>query len=867
MTVTTIDNTTQYIGDGIEVAFSFSFQALSPDHMFALLNSVNETGINTVLNPDQENNAGGIVTFDDPPEDGVTITLVRIVPQDQQTDYQEYDPFPAKTHEAALDKLTMLVQQNAEEINRAIQTLPGTSQKFILVPGAPGESLIFDETDPAKIVGSDLSLNDAITAAARAEAAADSAEDTFNEFKCTYHSASYTPPAGCVNDGDLWYDLGQDLSNAPLKYFSEGIWISISSVFSGDYRQYTDAAGQTEFAINYPTSAPVVTASLKGLALVPGVDFTFTDDGAGQTTITLTTPIVDAGDYLILLAFEPFKVASHPTWEQAYATFADKTTTVAQSFQGRLRWSGPTSIEDPELTVRIQDIESLVGAFYTKGEADSLFVRLDGSHMTGQISMGEDPSLPLHLLRLTDLEFIGDLLRPIFEARYVIKSELVGDVMVGPLTLNAPLPPSDLNHAIRVQDLQFVLTNDPNAGNGNLNKAPVCNASGLLDAAWLDINFIADLALFNPVTAVPPLQDNTDTGFNYLIQWSDADDVSQTFDYDFGGRIETLVRGNLLIYVNSSGGGTFEGWLQVNTDLGATIFLPLDGSEQMIGKLALVSDGIWANYATDHAVTKQAIEDRMGDLLTDIIAAATAAFVEVNGDSMTGLLLLSGDPLVNLGAVTKQYADSKLNQSQADLLYVPRNANYAFGNFAITCRNNAGVDAELMNFVSVNSLVASFGFITQAAADGRYLSLLGGIITGNLLLVNSGSVNLNVRSSGAGAIGYMINSTVGAVQFNAVNELGASLGIFATLNPSAVLTYEIAPRLSVAQPADVASLTRRDFVTSQDAIVRAVADGAVAQINAHENSRSNPHNVTAAQVGAPGGSWTWNGTTLAITIP
>ena len=35
----------------------------------------------------------------------------------------------------------------------------------------------------------------------------------------------------------------------------------------------------------------------------------------------------------------------------------------------------------------------------------------------------------------------------------------------------------------------------------------------------------------------------------------------------------------------------------------------------------------------------------------------------------------------------------------------------------------------------------------------------------------------------------------------------------------------------------------------------------------HADAINNPHSVTAAQVGAPGGSWTWNGTTLAITIP
>jgi hypothetical protein len=35
----------------------------------------------------------------------------------------------------------------------------------------------------------------------------------------------------------------------------------------------------------------------------------------------------------------------------------------------------------------------------------------------------------------------------------------------------------------------------------------------------------------------------------------------------------------------------------------------------------------------------------------------------------------------------------------------------------------------------------------------------------------------------------------------------------------------------------------------------------------HTSNTSNPHSVTAAQAGAPTGSWNWDGTTLHITIP
>jgi len=40
----------------------------------------------------------------------------------QATDYVENDPFPADTHEQALDKLTMLAQQNEEQLDRTLSS-------------------------------------------------------------------------------------------------------------------------------------------------------------------------------------------------------------------------------------------------------------------------------------------------------------------------------------------------------------------------------------------------------------------------------------------------------------------------------------------------------------------------------------------------------------------------------------------------------------------------------------------------------------------------------------------------------------------------------------------------------------------------
>ena len=49
------------------------------------------------------------------------------MPFQQNTDYTENDPFPAETHEEALDELTMNDQQMLEELDRTVQMDPDVS--------------------------------------------------------------------------------------------------------------------------------------------------------------------------------------------------------------------------------------------------------------------------------------------------------------------------------------------------------------------------------------------------------------------------------------------------------------------------------------------------------------------------------------------------------------------------------------------------------------------------------------------------------------------------------------------------------------------------------------------------------------------
>jgi hypothetical protein len=126
MTISSQTTRVSYIGDGSTTAFSvpFYFQA-NADLTVYLLSA---SGVKTlqVLGTDYTLTgagiaSGGTCTFAAAPTatTGASILIYRDPPATQTTSYNNNDPFPAKSHENALDKLTMLIQRLKERVGRS----------------------------------------------------------------------------------------------------------------------------------------------------------------------------------------------------------------------------------------------------------------------------------------------------------------------------------------------------------------------------------------------------------------------------------------------------------------------------------------------------------------------------------------------------------------------------------------------------------------------------------------------------------------------------------------------------------------------------------------------------------------------------
>ena len=130
MTVSSTTTKNSYSGNTSTSAFSYTFKIFNEDDITVIIRT-DSTGVETVKTKTTHytvsgvgNSSGGTITFTSGniPATGETVLLLRSTPLTQITDYTPNDPFPAESHEDALDRLTFIVQQLQEEVDRCIKS-------------------------------------------------------------------------------------------------------------------------------------------------------------------------------------------------------------------------------------------------------------------------------------------------------------------------------------------------------------------------------------------------------------------------------------------------------------------------------------------------------------------------------------------------------------------------------------------------------------------------------------------------------------------------------------------------------------------------------------------------------------------------
>ena len=126
MTVSSAVNKVSFNGNGSQTVFAYSFKIFDQDDLTVILRNASggETvqAISTKYTVSGVGNAnGGNVTMVTAPASGESLTIIREQPLTQGLDLVANDPFPAASFEDQLDKLTFMVQQHQEELDRSIK--------------------------------------------------------------------------------------------------------------------------------------------------------------------------------------------------------------------------------------------------------------------------------------------------------------------------------------------------------------------------------------------------------------------------------------------------------------------------------------------------------------------------------------------------------------------------------------------------------------------------------------------------------------------------------------------------------------------------------------------------------------------------
>jgi len=188
MTVSTTISPIVYNGDGATVNFSFTFPILKETHItvtikdedgnYSLKSLTTDYSVSGVGNRSGGTNySSGTVTFVTAPLSTDIIIISRNTPLTQDTDYIENDKFPAETHEEALDKLTLQIQEVDLIASRSLyvpletsgvdNALPAPIASNYLRWNSDGDAIeytagssVFElSSDPSPQLGGDLSLN------------------------------------------------------------------------------------------------------------------------------------------------------------------------------------------------------------------------------------------------------------------------------------------------------------------------------------------------------------------------------------------------------------------------------------------------------------------------------------------------------------------------------------------------------------------------------------------------------------------------------------------------------------------------------------------------------------------------------------
>lgn len=227
--------------------YPFTFRIFEDTDLVVILRATDGTVSTLVLNTDYtvdgvgDYNGGKVIVSSQfaSDNDGAQLVVRRVLDLVQETSIRNQGKFYPETHENVFDRLTMIDQQQQEQINRSLKYPPaGSSGMSTDLPAPdPGKGLKWNATgdglentqhdaDAIANIAAQYASQAAQSANDAAESAQD-ASDTYDDFRGTYYgplsSDPSTDPLGNPpNQGDMYFNT---TTNRLRVYSASGAWI------------------------------------------------------------------------------------------------------------------------------------------------------------------------------------------------------------------------------------------------------------------------------------------------------------------------------------------------------------------------------------------------------------------------------------------------------------------------------------------------------------------------------------------------------------------------------------------------------------------------------------------------------------------
>lgn len=258
-----------YAANGVTTAFNFAFKVFSEDDVQVVLS--NTIGAETILtlttdytvslNADQNANPGGVVTTNTVYSTGNKITLVGNVEFLQETDLTTGGGFYPEVIEDALDRLTMLLQQLNEQVDRAVK---------VDVSSTTDPDDLLDQITSAAATVQGL-IVDAELASTEAQAALDS----FTDIYLGAFSADPTTDldGAALTAGRLYFNTAAN----ELRVYNGVSWVQSATAEPASFtaNTFSGTGAQTAFTLSAaPGSVQGVLVFVAGVRQRPTLDYT-----------------------------------------------------------------------------------------------------------------------------------------------------------------------------------------------------------------------------------------------------------------------------------------------------------------------------------------------------------------------------------------------------------------------------------------------------------------------------------------------------------------------------------------------------------------------------------------------------------------